>query len=138
MSICLLKPFKDGFKKDSLRAFADRFFGGYYFYAVLFQKAFIMSGVVTVTGKPAEFPNDNAIESVFITVFDHSLKFGTVIRFGSQRAIDIVADDVDFGTLGKFQTLVKLHFDTRFRLIIRTISRVYNCFHYQLSFELLL
>lgn len=35
-----------------------------------------MSGVVTVTGKPAEFPNDNAIESVFITVFDHSLKFG--------------------------------------------------------------
>ena len=63
-----------------------------------------MSGVVTITGKPVEFPNDNAIESVFITVFDHSLKFGTVIRFGSQRAIDIVADDVDFGTLGKFHT----------------------------------
>ena len=90
--------------QSSIGAFADRFFGGYYFYAVLFQKAFIMSGVVTVTGKPAEFPNDNAIESVFITVFDHSLKFGTVIRFGSQRAIDIVADDVDFGTLGKFHT----------------------------------
>ena len=90
--------------QSSIGAFADRFFGGYYFYAVLFLKAFIMSGVVTVTGKPAEFPNDNAIESVFITVFDHSLKFGTVIRFGSQRAIDIVADDVDFGTLGKFHT----------------------------------
>ena len=96
-----------------------------------------MSGVVTVTGKPTEFPNDNAIESVFITVFDYSLKFGTVIRFGSQRAIDIVADDIDFGTLGKFHTLVKLPFDTRYRLIIRTISRVYNCFHYQLSFEFL-
>ena len=92
-----------------------------------------MSGVVTITGKPVEFPNDNAIESVFITVFDHSLKFGTVIRFGSQRAIDIVADDVDFGTLGKFHAFAKLPFDTRFRLIIRTISRVYNCFHYQLS-----
>ena len=96
-----------------------------------------MSGVVTVTGKPVEFPNDNAIESVFITVFDHSLKFGTVIRFGSQRAIDIVADDVDFGAFGKFHTLVKLPFDTRFRLIIRTIPRIYNCFHYQLSFGFL-
>mgnify|MGYP007095662647 CR=1 FL=1 len=96
-----------------------------------------MSGVVTVTGKPAEFPNDNTIESVLITVFDHSLEFGTVVRFGGQCAIDIVADDVDFGTLGKFHTLVKLPFDTRFRLIIRTISRVYNCFHYQLSFEFL-
>ena len=96
-----------------------------------------MSGVVTVTGKPVEFPNDNAIESVFITVFDHSLKFGTVVRFGSLRAIDIVADNVDFGTLGKFHAFAKLPFDTCFRLIIRTISRVYNCFHYQLSFEFL-
>ena len=121
--------FKDGFKKDTLGAFADRFFGGYHFYAVLFQKAFIMSGVVTVTGKSVEFPNDNTIESVFITVVDHLLKFGTVVCFCSQRSIDIVADDVDFGALGKFHTLVKLPFDTRFRLIIRTISRVYNCFH---------
>ena len=96
-----------------------------------------MSGVVTVTGKPVELPNDNTIESVFITVFDHSLKFGTVVCFDSQRSIDIVADDVDFGAFGKFHTLVKLPFDTRFRLIIRTISRVYNCFHYQLSFEFL-
>ena len=78
-----------------------------------------MSGVVTITGKPVEFPNDNTIESVFITVLDHLLKFGTVIRFGSQRAIYIVADNVDFGTLGKFHTLMKLPFDTRFRLIIR-------------------
>ena len=96
--------FKDGFKKNALRTFADRFFGGYYFYAVLFQKAFIMSEVVTVTGKPVELPNDNTIESVFITVFDHSLKFGTVVCFGCQRAIDIVADDVDFGAFGKFHT----------------------------------
>ena len=88
-----------------------------------------MSGVVTITGKPVKFPHDNAIESVLITVFNHSLKFGAVIRFGSQRAIYIVADDVNFGTLGKFHTFAKLPFDTRFRLIIRTISRVYNCFH---------
>ena len=92
-----------------------------------------MSGIITVSGKAVELPHDNAIESVFITVFDHSLKFGTVIRFGSQRAIYIVADDVNFGTLGKFHAFAKLPFDTRFRLIIRTISRVYNCFHYRLS-----
>ena len=66
-----------------------------------------MSGVVTITGKPVELPNDNAIESVFITVFDHSLKFGTVVRFCSQRASDIVADNVDFGAFGKFHTFPK-------------------------------
>ena len=92
-----------------------------------------MSGVVTVTGKPVEFSNDNAIESVFITVFDHSLKFGTVVRFGGQCAIDIVADDVDFGAFGKFHTFAKLPFDTCFRLIIRTIPRINHCFHYRLS-----
>ena len=62
--------------------------GGYNFYAVFLQKAFVMSGVVTITGKPVKFPNDNTIESMFITVLDHLLKFGTVIRFCSQRAID--------------------------------------------------
>lgn len=92
-----------------------------------------MSGVVTITGKPVEFPNDNAIESVFITVFDHSLEFGPIIRFCRQSAVDILPDNVDFGMFGKLHTFAKLPFDTCFGLIIRTISRVYNCFHYRLS-----
>ena len=83
-----------------------------------------MSGIITVSGKAVEFPNDNTIESVFITVLDHLLKFGTVIRFCRQSAVDILPDNVDFGMFGKLHTFAKLPFDTRFRLIIRTIPRI--------------
>ena len=88
-----------------------------------------MSGIITVSGKTIEFPHDNTIESVFVTVFDHLLKFGTVIRFGRQGAVDILPDNVDFGMFGKLHTFAKLPFDTCFGLIIRTIPRINYRFH---------
>lgn len=122
--------FQNRLKQYAFRAFGNRFFCGYNFNAVLFEQRFVVSAVISVTGKPVQLPNDNNIEGMFIAVLNHALKFRTVICLCSQSTVYVIAYDVNSRTLGIFHTFAKLPLDGRFGLIIRTVSCINYCFHF--------
>ena len=95
-----------------------------------------MRAVVTVTSKTIEFPHDNAIECMLVTILNHALKFRAVVGFRRHGAVDIIIYNLNIVICGELHTFAKLPFDRGFALIIRTISRINYCSHYQFSFML--
>ena len=54
---------------------------------------FITSRVVAIAREPVKFLNNDSVENAFRAVFNHSLKFWTVVGFSRICAVDIVSDD---------------------------------------------
>ena len=54
-----------------------------------------MRAIVAVTGKPVQLPDDNTIKGMLIAVLYHSLKFGAVVGLCRERAVYVVADNLN-------------------------------------------
>lgn len=83
-----------------------------------------MSGVVTVTGKTVEFPNDNQIKVVLCAVFDHALKIRTAVCFGGKGTVNVLTDNRNSVLLCKSITLPHLSLNGFFTLIFTGIAGV--------------
>ena len=111
--------FEDRFKQNAVRALRDTLLCGDNAHAVLFENVLVVGGIVAVSGKAVELPDNNAVKHTLVAIFNHLLKVGAVVRLGGLRPVYVVADDLDIVEVGVVHTLSELAFNTRLILFFR-------------------
>ena len=120
--------FEQRFENNSFGAFSNIFRCRYNFYAVSFERCFVVSTVVSVAGKSVEFPDDNHIEQAFCTVFNHLQKLGSVICLCGKRTVNVMSDNRDSVLVAILSTFSQLTLNGFFSLTFCGVSCIDNCF----------
>jgi len=85
---------------------------------VLLQLVLVVHGIVAVSGKAVELPDQNHIEDFLRAVLDHPLEVWTVIRLGRVGTVDVGADHSDAVLLGVVLAVAQLSLNGRFTLAV--------------------
>ena len=105
------------------------FHGRHQMDTVLFQLVLVVHGIVAVSGKAVEFPDQNYIEDFLRAVLYHVLELRAVIRFGRVGTVNVGADHGDTVLLGVVLAVAQLPFNGRFALAVGRIAGVDHSSH---------
>lgn len=134
MSICMLKPLKQGLKNNAFWAVENVFHSGQNFNSIILKCVFVDSRFILVSAESVKFVNDNKIPLFFATILNHPLKIGSIIVCSGHCTVNIgVQNDYVIG----FSIVVahsQLTFDRLFCLAVARIASInYSCFcHFSL------
>lgn len=126
--IILSHAFQHRFQNDTLRSLRDSLHSGNDFHAVLFQGILISGGIVAVTGKAVQLPDDHRVKELLCAVLNHPLKIRTLICFSGKRPVNVSPYNAVTVALGVIFAFPKLTLDGFLALIIRGITGIDYCF----------
>jgi hypothetical protein len=107
------------FQNDALRSFGDDLGGRHKLDTILFQLGLIPGTVVAVPGKTVQLPDQHNVKQLLVTVFNHLLELGSIVRLGRDSTVNVVLDDGDAILFRISRTFTNLTFDGFFALVIR-------------------
>jgi len=116
--------FQHRFQNDAFRPLGDDFRSRHELDTVLLQLGLVPSTVVAVPGKTVQLPDQHNVEQLLVTVLDHLLELGSIVRLGRDGTVDIVLDDGDAVLLSIRRAFTNLTFNGFFALVIRGIAGI--------------
>ena len=117
------------FQNDALRPLGNDFRSRHKLDTVLLQLGLVPGTVVAVSGKAVKFPDQHNVEQLLVTVLDHLLELGSIVRLGRDGTVNVVLDDGDAVLLRIGRALPDLAFDGFFTLVVTGIAGVYHGSH---------
>ena len=127
--VVLRHAFQNRFQQDTLRAFRNGLRGGHDPDAVSPQHGFVMGGVVAISGKAIQLPDENDIKRSAAAFFDHLLKLRAVVCLRGICPVNIGSNDLNIILFRERPALPELTFNGFFPLIVRGIAGIDDCFH---------
>ena len=103
---------------NAFRPLRNGFHGRHQMDTVLFQLVLVVHGIVAVSGKTVELPDQNHIEDFLRAVLYHPLEVRAVIRLGRVGTVDVGADHGDAVLLGVVLAVAQLSLNGRFTLAV--------------------
>ena len=103
---------------NAFRPLRDGFHGRHQMDTVLFQLVLVVHGIVAISGKAVELPDQNHIEDFLRAVLYHVLELRAVIRLGRIGTVNVSADHSDAVLLGVVLAVAQLSLNGRFALTV--------------------
>ena len=112
------------FQNDAFRPLRNNFRCRHELDTVLLELGLIPGTVVAIPGKAVEFPDQHNVKQLLVTVFNHLLELGSIVRLGRNSTVNIVLDDSDAIFLGIRRAFTNLTLDGFLALVITGIAGV--------------
>ena len=103
---------------NAFRPLRNGFHGRHQMDTVLFQLVLVVHGIVAISGKAVELPDQNHIEDFLRAVLYHVLELRAVIRLGRIGTVNVSADHSDAVLLGVVLAVAQLSLNGRFALTV--------------------
>lgn len=93
--VVLRHSLQNRFQQDALRAFGNGLRGGHDPDAVSPQHGFVMGGVVAISGKAIQLPDENDIKRSAAALLDHPLEFRAVVCLRGICPVNVRPEDLN-------------------------------------------